>query len=213
MMYAGTSHNSDNGAGPPPEHRMTDYLADAIEFANDVLHTGISLATKWRDAQPLAWLLSAIEFYIDDVHDTDLKGRTEACLREREMIQDIPDDQRWPKIMGGLRQHDLVTTGGLYDMKPSTAELLHAGDVTKFPWLLVARNLRNGQLSSSKSCHQYAVEKGLMVDSDKEQRDAEWRTAVDLTAAATGKLIDDFIAGTRPADTKRQVFPAHRFVC
>mmetsp|Transcript_48500 Transcript_48500/g.121408 ORF Transcript_48500/g.121408 Transcript_48500/m.121408 type:complete len:90 (-) Transcript_48500:608-877(-) len=80
-------------------------------------------------------------------------------------------------------------------------------------WLLVARNLRNGQLSSSKSCHQYAVEKGLMVDSDKEQRDAEWRTAVDLTAAATGKLIDDFIAGTRPADTKRQVFPAHRFVC
>ncbi|CEM39148.1 unnamed protein product [Vitrella brassicaformis CCMP3155] len=94
MMYAGTSHNSQYGAGPPPEIRMTDYLAEAIEFANDVLRTEITLATKWRDARPLAWLLSAIEFHIDDVHDTDLDGRTEACLREREMIQDIPQDQR-----------------------------------------------------------------------------------------------------------------------
>ncbi|CEM02320.1 unnamed protein product [Vitrella brassicaformis CCMP3155] len=101
--------------------------------------------------------------------------------------------------MGGLRQHDL-TTGGLYETKASMDELLHAQTATGFPWPLVARNLRNGQLSSSQSCHQYAVEKGVGVENDKEQREAEWRTAVDLTTAATGKLIDDFIAGTRPAD-------------
>ncbi|CEM02319.1 unnamed protein product [Vitrella brassicaformis CCMP3155] len=84
MMYVGTSHSSVKGAGPPPENRMTEYLDEAIQFANDVLHTEISLATKWRDARPLAWLLSAIEFYIDDVQTpTSRDAPRRASARER----------------------------------------------------------------------------------------------------------------------------------